>query len=513
MDECISNHSHCAPPSDGAYPTRLICVGTRDESPRLIDTRSEALREPLVYAALSHCWGAVQSLKLSRANLLELQREIPLKDLPRTFREVIQVMRQVHISYIWIDSLCIIQDDQEDWGREAARMRQIYSGSSIVISAEDSKDSLQGCFVDAEQSSLGTPMRTQTRTLTIQPQGSDTTLYLDLRVYDHDVESPIKTNVLRTRGWTLQEELLAHREIICARPELRWRCQCMQKTETGHEFTVRDSLYRVHSGGNSQEKRWLWCDWMADYSSRDFTFATDRLSALVGIIQHYSQKTGYQHVLACWRETMIDDLLWLRGKHLVASTESLAFIPSWSWLSRAHNVDFDMWNRRLDDSVLGRRQEDNTAVIEASIKWAGEPMLSNLLSSTLILEGPVKELKLRVDERARKFNPPYMNVGDEELEVKRADQGGNPIPWRCAGQFDNEIVREDHHYSCLLMRSRWFNREKDGFSVTEVIETFLILVGERRSDGDEVFRRVGIAMIRGEESMFSNASRTRIRLV
>jgi hypothetical protein len=253
---------------------------------------------------------------------------------------------------------------------------------------------------------------------------------------------------------------------------------------------------------------------MEDYSSRDFTFPSDRLSALVGIVHYYSQKTGYEHVLGCWRETMIHDLLWLRGKDPISSKNGLSFIPSWSWISRAADVSFGLWTRRFGDDPPKFQQDDITSIIQAKIDWAGEPMISDILSSALVLEGPLQEMILRVDPRALGYNPPYFNIGDEELEVKRVDQGGDPIPWRCAGQFDNEIVREDNRYMCLLMktvRSKDYgeNRVVD----TYVSETFLMLTEESSKDGDRTFRRLGIATVSGQDSMFSNAPRTKLRLV
>lgn len=160
---------------------------------------------------------------LLRGNLQELQDRILFETIPRTFREAIQITRQLDIPYLWIDSLCIIQDDPEDWKREAASMQKIYSGSSIVISAQDAKNCSQGCFVDVGQELLDSPSEAALiKVLTVLPQGSEAPL--KLRVYMHDAKYAQGISQLRTRGWAMQERLLAHREVVCTRPELRWSC-------------------------------------------------------------------------------------------------------------------------------------------------------------------------------------------------------------------------------------------------------------------------------------------------
>src|SRR5436190_220092 len=103
-----------------AVPTRLISID--DGNPRL--RLSEELEKGLRYATLSHCWGTHKFLTLKTANLHLFRKQIPFDALTKTFRDAFHIAHYVGLFYLWIDSLCIIQDDPDDWKRESdLRMR------------------------------------------------------------------------------------------------------------------------------------------------------------------------------------------------------------------------------------------------------------------------------------------------------------------------------------------------------------------------------------------------------
>lgn len=74
------------------------------------------------YVALSHCWGPEPPLKTTSKNRRQMERDLSWSFLPKTFQDAILVTLHLGMQYIWIDSLCIIQDDALDWDRESARM-------------------------------------------------------------------------------------------------------------------------------------------------------------------------------------------------------------------------------------------------------------------------------------------------------------------------------------------------------------------------------------------------------
>ncbi|KAK3936035.1 heterokaryon incompatibility protein-domain-containing protein [Diplogelasinospora grovesii] len=147
MNECKSNHVECATGEDAnsPLPRRVIAVGRGDGDPYLHETRPNETGQ---YIALSHCWGLFEYhlLKTLSTNLALRKQAIPMKGLPQTFFDAVELSRALAIDYLWIDSLCIIQYNAADWEREAARMADVYRKAVLTISADAAVDSKAGLF-------------------------------------------------------------------------------------------------------------------------------------------------------------------------------------------------------------------------------------------------------------------------------------------------------------------------------------------------------------------------------
>ena len=89
---------------------------------------------------------ACQTAKTTRVTLKDRMRGIRIETLPKSFRDAIMICRALGIRFLWIDSLCIIQQDAEDWERECSRMRDVYRNSYLTISIARSRGSSDGCF-------------------------------------------------------------------------------------------------------------------------------------------------------------------------------------------------------------------------------------------------------------------------------------------------------------------------------------------------------------------------------
>ena len=127
----------CAQSTSGRVPTRLIDISGSTPRIRL----SEQLVGPISYVTLSHCWGKSHKLTLQRNNLHAFQDKIPDEALPKTFEDAIFIARYLGFGYLWIDSLCIIQDDEDDWKRESVLMTSVYGGGVLNIAATSAEDS------------------------------------------------------------------------------------------------------------------------------------------------------------------------------------------------------------------------------------------------------------------------------------------------------------------------------------------------------------------------------------
>jgi Heterokaryon incompatibility protein (HET) len=144
ISQCKTHHLKCRlPPSSSEQwlPTRLLDVGSDNGAephlPRVVETRGIP-HAGLRYAALSHMWGDVEiapPLRTMQHNYYSVREAIQFERLPQNFIDAIHTCRSLGIQYIWIDSLCIIQDSVPDWEEEAGSMHMVYKNAELMIAA------------------------------------------------------------------------------------------------------------------------------------------------------------------------------------------------------------------------------------------------------------------------------------------------------------------------------------------------------------------------------------------
>ena len=142
IQQCEEIHTECRRHEDDrAYMPK-----------RVLDVRSNAVvpREgvaPAPYICLSHCWGPPnkQIIRTLSSNIHSFLKHVPWDDLSNTFQDAIDITRRLDVDYIWIDSLCIIQEDRDDWKEESVKMADIYENAFLTIAATKSRDGSGGC--------------------------------------------------------------------------------------------------------------------------------------------------------------------------------------------------------------------------------------------------------------------------------------------------------------------------------------------------------------------------------
>lgn len=151
LSQCDTSHPKCSP-EPHQLPRRLLDLRG---GVRLIDTTTCPLfspSEPPEYTTLSHCWGLnTSSHPLLTTTTLTLASHmspagIPWSSLPRLFQDVILLVRSLNFQYLWIDSLCILQDSEEDWLTESANMSSIYAHATLNIAATAQRDASASLF-------------------------------------------------------------------------------------------------------------------------------------------------------------------------------------------------------------------------------------------------------------------------------------------------------------------------------------------------------------------------------
>lgn len=135
--ECINKCDENIEPL--VVPTRLLDIGNLNYNKiRLVDTRRPSWcmtpNAEWIYVALSYCWGDVGQLMMTlNHNLSQQFEDIPFQDLPRIYQDAIIVCRSIHVQYLWVDSLCIVQGDKADWERESLRMAKYYEHAFFTM--------------------------------------------------------------------------------------------------------------------------------------------------------------------------------------------------------------------------------------------------------------------------------------------------------------------------------------------------------------------------------------------
>jgi hypothetical protein len=189
-------------------PTRLIQV---NKQLRLVETREI---EASPYVALSHCWGPLQDHRrycTLKRNVTQRKTRIEFDALPHTFRDAITVTRSLSVNYIWIDSLCIIQDDESDWQSEASKMEDVYSAAYCTIAASSARSSIEGFLANrVPRSVVKVP--------------SDTLGVVYASVDIDDFHRDVELSPLNKRGWVLQERTLSRRTMFFTSTQVYWEC-------------------------------------------------------------------------------------------------------------------------------------------------------------------------------------------------------------------------------------------------------------------------------------------------
>ncbi len=224
IKDCAENHKDCLQFDKTPLPTRVIAVGSDLEEPCLYASKKEDAN----YVALSHCWGGIVPMTTTLETLEQRQRQIRFSELPKTFQDAITITRKLKVPYIWIGSLCIIQDSAEDWETEAATMGTVYRNSLVCIAADGADNSLGGCFVK------GHPSRNLDICCIPCPgvSGKESSIHVRKRPnlmggsgFAHvQPGTEAAVSKLDTRGWVLQEQALARRTIHYTVAEMSWDC-------------------------------------------------------------------------------------------------------------------------------------------------------------------------------------------------------------------------------------------------------------------------------------------------
>lgn len=336
LDNCSRSHEHCKRHTISELPTRLIQVDTLDfRNISLLST--ESLGKDTQYATLSYCWGpnVEERICLTAAAEQEFSRNIPHQDIPKTIREAVHLAWALSFSYIWIDSLCIIQDSESDKARNIASMASTYQNSDLTITALAAASADQGLYMQRNPlcySALPIPDRDGQVRIYLHPPDS--------------AEDRHRSWPSHKRGWIFQERILSRRSINMG-PYFVWACEETIKHEFGldcsQEFELGPRFQRLlKQPVEHREQRWrLYAEWLNildTYFTTNLGFSTDRLNAISGLIKLVGDHTGWrENIGGFWESFFREQLLWTPVTIYKWPAKS-GLNPSWSWISSCDPV-------------------------------------------------------------------------------------------------------------------------------------------------------------------------------
>jgi hypothetical protein len=340
----------------------------------------------------------------------EFNHHINIGALPQTFRDAVAITQAINVRYLWIDSLCIVQDDPDEWAQEAEKMASIFQNAYLTVCAAGARSCKEGCGVStqfsqavhvdipstAKENSRDSRNAAGLRQLCVRRRGWR-------QVLEHCVA--VRQFPIHSRGWIFQETLLSRR-VIYFTPESQfyWQCCSLFESEDGilhsgiPDNTVPSSAERLCEPSDRFDKLQndelapnIWNEWMRDYFAREFSVKQDRLPALAGATALYQKITGDVPVIGMWKRHLPLQLGW-RVRCLRLNDSQLkpprygqkdASFPSWSFFSIKHHgaVELRTSRRQANSEYMFDFECDpvwEAGILDIQVTWTGKPLVSAL---------------------------------------------------------------------------------------------------------------------------------------
>lgn len=537
LKTCDEYHSGCAIGSTVTdTPSRLLDLGTTD-NPDVVYLREirNSTSGRVKYMTLSHCWGEKRILITTKSTFQDRMAGISVSQLPKTFQDAIKITRGLGMRYLWIDSLCIIQDDLSDWESESKKMASIYAGSQLNIAATQSADGDGGCF--AERWTLDPLNRIDLPTeswFDVIPDDDyeGEPYFISVRpalhvAHDHFtraadyVTSMIDVSPLLSRAWVFQERLLAPRTLHFHYEELIWECntgiscECSRLTEYtlgdpdgALDSSTPDQLKTMYSAilrdSSASQVLDSWLDIVSDYCSLRLTVEKDRLPALAGLSSRVASKMpGSSYLAGLWSQDIPRSLCWIKESISQPSFRPPdSGVPSWSWASvwldknaiiTVPHITYDP----VRHEKLGFVVDSRFALLDITYPNT-EKVNSFSVDACLVIQGALLPITY-IGQRGE--GPTRFQFG-EHVVVIRPD---------CLGAFRvmADVAADDSFASLLIGRSI---EPYSGLSDVErgIISYALILRKSRDKNKRDIYNRVGMMDPRGQEYLWRDASVVRI---
>lgn len=513
-------------------PSRVIDTSA-DESHttvKLRDTRGESG----TYAALSYCWGHCSQRTTTKSTLQEHLRGIQVSTLPATIQDAIRLCRSLDIPYLWVDSLCIIQDDSDDWHHEAAEMAAIYGRSALTITTPEN-NRCDESFNEFQPTKSETECLPKLSWEHRQEEAVTGTVTVRPKALTSFTSSIGKTgSPWMTRGWTLQEWLLSPRVLHCGRERV-WDCyeawyreSCVTYTSSSGALNdtdnVRDGLAfhifarmaRLDPNIREGDLDTHWARLVEDFTSRALSREMDKMPAIAGLatefMKHSHMKALRANYLAgLWHYLDIHPfggqiyptsqvplgLLWRRSGHEHMRSPTTYRAPSWSWaaldgqvsLFRPQWLLFDRSGHGFKFKVVKRMEVNN-----AKCLFDPPGSCSMVQTGWIIATSPLKRAYINPSWKVTEFHPGFQEEYFRTLVGIGTHLNHEGIPW--FGIFDQSPEQTGIRYvddSLYLLHVATVIQDTGEHQPPGIIHHSILVEKVGSFNSMDCFRRLGVA--------------------
>jgi hypothetical protein len=425
LEDCLMNHDDCA-------RSVLSAPGSRQTGTRFLKIEEDRLLllediNPMRYICLSHCWGGGEGILRTTDSNYHGHSEfgVTMSNLPATFRDAVQICRLLKVSYLWIDSLCIIQDSDEDWRNQSAKMADIYANAFLTVAASASENATKGFFRTVDPSFVGEPL----------PGNSGVYVRLLTNTWND-------TWPLLRRAWVFQELVLSSRVVHFGPNEVIWQCQHAVKSQgrqskSALSKSIRDleriSRMTKDSQSENPDLANIWRDMVALYSQRSLTYSKDRLPAIAAIARMIqSLRPDDEYIAGIWRSSLCLDMLWhncfksqniyTEGQLAAVKQRMAGDIPTWSWASTNTEVGWMRAGHPLS----------TVEILGLCYKVHGPAVSGKIIEAAITIRCPLtsyRDVRHRIDVQISLVEALYEDSSSGSSKMTHEDPRWDDVGW------------------------------------------------------------------------------------
>ncbi|KAF2850372.1 HET-domain-containing protein [Plenodomus tracheiphilus IPT5] len=391
------------------------------------------------------CLANHHEFRTCRSDLkLHLESGVAIDTLPKTFHDAILICQNLSIEYLWIDSLCIIQDDEADWQKQAALMADVYEGAIITIAAAHAENPTRGCFSNIRAACRGQPLPGYTNTY-------------------------VRPWPLLQRGWVFQEVSLSPRVIYFGAEEVVWQCRCKVERE-GHPNEpwllekIRAPVLSLTNYDTTTLDNY-WFEVVRRYSSRSLSRQMDCLPAIAAMARRIERLRPRDRYLAgLWQSSLCRGLSWENVVNvpngaqeeaiklrLLDGPKALYGVPTWSWASTHRPVYF-----------IGHESPACAEVLNIDYTIDGPAVSGTIRKAALTLRAPLVTLK---DIRIKGIQSKDLSTRDIDNALRDTQSKAACELAASSYSWDNHGhgVASDHTQHCFALvlnttQKAWYSR-------------------------------------------------------